>query len=634
MKSLADEWEEASTYLWEKRRDYHVNHAYLEGYQWQEWDPVDLQVTSVPQDADRVQAVVNLMRTNARVLMANLTQRQLTFDVAPTGGDDVSMRAARIVDTLLRDVARSHRWERKREDLLYVTLKGGTGAISVDWSMGNQTTVETVLGISEFVVEPGAREAESARWWIKMQLVPPGEVKARYPKFFNKDNEPKADGRIGQGATYDWKVREAPMCRVFTKYERPNPLRPNGLVKTEVNGIEVERLVWPFPWKDRLNIAVAHETPINGQAYGSTVLTDVVPLQTILNVLWSIYIENAQDASTHRLLMDESWADKIDQLTDRPGAPLVGRLEKGAPSYLQAPGPPTTIADGMTRVRIALDDIMGVHDVSRGQAPANVESGFGISILAEKDSSPAGRLIKEVARVFSEVAVMVTHLHERMVKTERTTILRLESGAVRRKWKGSDIRGSHDIEVPLDAIIPRSRAAQQQFAQEALRMGLLDPKDPLVMYKFAKLGDMPDRRGLVEALNPDISKAIRENEMVVMGDIPLPAVFDDHEVHLKVHNDFRKSQEYELLPEDERSIHDDHCMAHEKMVQEQLASRRMGEQIDPALGQAPRADGAPAIGPAAPLPPEAAVPGATAEPAQPIPDDQLAGDLVKAIENT
>lgn len=625
MKQVVDIWDEASSHLWERRRDYHVNHAFLEGHQWLHWDPMSSQVISIPEDGDRVQATINHMRANVRVLMSNLTQRELSFDVPPMGGDDVSMRAARIVDTLLVDLAHSHHWERLREDHLYATLKGGTSAIAIDWSVANETSVETVLSIPEFVVEPGARHAETARWWIKLQLVPPGEVKAMWPKFFPGDVEPVTDGKVGMGATYDRRVREAPTVRVFTYYERPNPSNPKGLVRVEVNGVEVERLDWPFPWHDRLNLVVAHETPTGGQAYGSTVLNDAVPLQTLLNVLWSVYIENAQDASTTHLLLDDSWAAVVDQITDRPGTPLVGRLEKGAPSYLTAPGPPPTIADGMVRVKMALDDVMGVHDVSRGQAPANVESGFGLSILAEKDSSPAGRLIKEVARAWGEVANMVVALHEKMVRSERETTVRLETGSVRRRWKGSDIRGTRNITVPLDAIIPRSRAAQQQFAQQALQMGLLDPSDPLAMYKFAKLGDMPDRRGIIEALNPDIAKAIRENEMVVLGDVPLPREFDDHEVHIKIHNDFRKSQEYELLLPEERTILDLHAQAHEQMAQEQAASRTKGAMIDPALASAPRADGAPAVAPVdVPPPPAPDASGPTPE--------ALAADMISAIE--
>ena len=38
-------------------------------------------------------------------------------------------------------------------------------------------------------------------------------------------------------------------------------------------------------------------------------------------------------------------------------------------------------------LREAIDDIMGVHDVSRGEAPSNIESGYGLSILVEQDTS-------------------------------------------------------------------------------------------------------------------------------------------------------------------------------------------------------------------------------------------------------
>jgi hypothetical protein len=32
-----------------------------------------------------------------------------------------------------------------------------------------------------------------------------------------------------------------------------------------------------------------------------------------------------------------------------------------------------------------MDDTIGIHEVSRGEAPVNIESGLGLSILAEQD---------------------------------------------------------------------------------------------------------------------------------------------------------------------------------------------------------------------------------------------------------
>jgi hypothetical protein len=169
-------------------------------------------------------------------------------------------------------------------------------------------------------------------------------------------------------------------------------------------------------------------------------------------------------------------------------------------------------------------------------------------------------------------------------------------------------------------------------------MGLISPQDPLGFMKYARLSDMPDRRSLVQAISPDVDKAIRENEMVVLEEIPLPREFDDHQVHITVHNDFRKSAEYELMEEQQRVDIDNHVRVHEQFAMEAAGKQRMRAEIDPALGAAPVAEGSAPVDPLPPEDPMLAEAAAEAEAeaaaeagAGPIGPDQATNDMLQAI---
>lgn len=633
---VAKKWDEGYAHSREHCKEYHLNHAYLEGRQWMEWSPVDLQVQALPDEIDRIQATMNHMRANVRTVVSQLTQRELSFEIPASAYDDATMRAAKVGETLLEDCRRDHDWEILREGHIKSVLKGGTAVIAVEWDPNNGTTVETVLGVPEFVVEPGARDTEKARWWIKLQLLPPKEVQSLFPEHFELD-PPQADSRQGVQSGYEYRTNSTPLTRVLTYYERPNPLCPAGKLLVEVNGNIVQEVKkWPFPWTHRLNIASARESLIEHEAYGSTVLSDVRSPQTALNAAWSGFLEHMRQSSTHRLVMDDSWSDAIDTLNDRAGAPLVGPKAKvGGPEYLKAPPIPPGLLDGINLLKGEIDNLLGVHDVSRGEAPNNIESGYGLSILAEKDSSPVGRLIKETARVWSRVGWMVLELHQAEVTKERTASV--QSGGVPsvRKWKGKDIMGQTRATVPLDAIVPKSQAAQQQWAEHAVEMGLISAEDPLAVMRFAKLADMPDQRGIINATLPDAAKAIRENEAVVMDEVPMPSDFDDHAIHIEVHNDFRKSLQYTLITDVQRTDIDNHIKAHQTMAQQILAEQRVGTDIDPALGAAPRADGAAPMEALPPMPPPEPMMPPEASPTPPpeaIGPDQLTDDMIKAIQ--
>jgi hypothetical protein len=86
-----------------------------------------------------------------------------------------------------------------------------------------------------------------------------------------------------------------------------------------------------------------------------------------------------------------------------------------------------------------------------------------LTILAEKDSTPIGRLTKETGRAFGRLASMVLAIYEdktKSMKTSRRSTVRIPGNApIDVQWNGKDLRGQTTAIVPEEAIMPRSRAA-------------------------------------------------------------------------------------------------------------------------------------------------------------------------------
>jgi len=593
--------------------NYWLNYSFHAGHQWLFWDRSNQRVDSLPDDPDRIRMTVNRIKADTRIIISNYTQRELVFEVHPTGFDDVSIRSSRIASALLRDLRQQHSWEVIREAIGMAVLKGGTAAVCVDWDEESGNSVETPLSIAQFVVEPGARNAEKARWWVKVQTLPPGEVQA----MFGLESEPAGDALPGMAA-FSRKLLSSgdgnvPLTLVLTYYERPNALCPEGKFCVEVDGKEVQEGPWPFPWDDHLNLHVMRETLVEDQWPGATIMTDARKVQVGINLAWSNYMEHLRDAGNARLLVPSSASDLVKQVTDIPGEMIEYPDGVAPPSYLSPPQLAAWLQSMATELKLELDDIMGVHDVSRGMAPANIESGYGISILAEKDSSPIGRLIKESARVFTGVARDVLALYASEVTQQRDLTIRTSSGPERHKWSGKDLAGQFDVQVPLDAVMPRSQAAQQALADRMVQMGMIS--NPAQYIRFAQV---PGQEYLIDAVMPDVAKARRENHSMGLGSIEIPADFDNHEVHIQEHNDFRKTERYESLSKDDRSIVDDHIKAHATFAAEAVGRMRKDQAMDPALGDIPQPDGAVAPDPLEPPPPPPMEDGPV-----PFPDDMI-----------
>jgi len=107
---------------------------------------------------------------------------------------------------------------------------------------------------------------------------------------------------------------------------------------------------------------------------------------------------------------------------------------------------------------------------------------------------------------------------------------------------------------------------------------------------FAAYVDMPGEKSFVEDINWNIAKARRENQSMSLGEVPVPAAFDDHSVHIEEHNRYRSSADYENLPEEQRQVVDMHVQAHSTLAAEEAAEQLMKQMYgDPSLAMAAQA---------------------------------------------
>lgn len=630
--------------------NYWINYAFLAGAQWVYWDDNSNRLSDLPRDPDRTRITNNRMAANTRTIMAKAMQRKLVFEVLPSSSDDASIRGARLGENILREVHRHHDWEILREKHLMATWKGGTAAICVDWNPDARDVIipasddgepathegdsfEQVLSIAEFVVEPGARDPETARWWVRAITSPPGEVQAQY----SLNWEPDADGfsaqtpyanRFGAGHPGDGET-----TLVLTYYERPNFLCEKGKVRVVVNDQVVFKSDWPFPTTDRLNLFVARETVVENRWTGETILTAARPLQTALNATESVILEHMKKAGNARLAIPQSSMDIIESLTDAPGEFLPYVDGNSKPEWMSPPQMPAWWQERPIALQNTLDDLMGVHDVSRGEAPTNIESGYGLSILVEQDTSPVGRLVKETARVWADVGQFVLKLYEQEVKTKRKSSVVSGESSLEIEWTGKDLHEQTTAHIPEDAVLPRSRAAQMQNAQKMIEMGMIQPGD---VATYAFLAELPDSRGVLAAASPAIAWARQENGLFAADHMTTVEEWDDHEAHIREHNRYRQTMDYRLLDKDQQAAVNTHVKAHEATAAEILGKQRARAQIDPALGMAPNAAGA---APLAPLPVAGMDGGAAAAGAPPaapaeaaVPEGPAGADMLAAIQ--
>jgi hypothetical protein len=596
-KKVRDAWEQGIKSTRVEREQASVNGAFIRNRQWVYWNRAAGRLEELPRSPQRVRASVPRIGPDTRRIMAKLVRRGLQFEVPPSSPDDASMKASRTAEAALAETHLRQAWETKRLDHANCVWEAGVAGICVEWDhrVGPEVAQDdagqpiatgdvklTVVSVHEICFDPGTRDGEHARWWVRGQALPPAEVQ----DMFDLEKEPAADARavetIWRLADRSERGENIPLTMVLTYYERPTRGR-EGRVMTVVGEQVVEDAPWTFPFTDRLNISLAVVEPIHGVWTGHTPVTDAVPVQAILNASWSSIVEHIKLAGNARLWVPMGSVDDVEEITDTAGEAVEYNPINGlSPKYESPPSMPDWWIRQPGMLGDALDDIMSVHDISRGQAPSGVESGIALSILSENDDTPVGSFAKALGECWGRVASMVLELWAANVKESRESMVRMPTGIPEVvKWNGQDLEQRTAV-VPLDSVMPRSRAAQAAYAMQLYDRGIITTP-----WELAKVADLPDQDDLLAGIDPDTARAQRENYWMATGAARTIAVIDDHANHIKLHRDFARSERFENMKPEFQEIVELHLLAHELYAAQQAAQQVQAAGISPAAAMLP-----------------------------------------------
>lgn len=606
---LRDKWEKADRALGMERRDWWLNFAFFYGQQWVYFHPSRREVAEFPRpkDRDRVRLTINRIQPNVVNVLAKLTKRQLAFEVGASSATDDTITGARLAEDILEASRVDGDWENVRYEELFNALIGATSAVLVEWdgTGGEELEVDpdsgrvtgtgecklTPLTIAEFTLEPGSRRPADARWCMVARTMPPEQAKdllglSKLPKSDSTSATTPLQRRL-------WEERGHPanvdLTTVYTYFERPGP-KSKGRVVTLVDD-QVTTRPWPYPFKHLpLRVFRAQLLPLRWT--GHTFVTDARPLQVAYNAARSNMAEHMKLAGNARMAVPDTSMEYWEDLTDEPGEyiPFDASSPNGAPRWIEPPNIPRWLIQEADRLKEELDDLMHTHDISRGQAPGDRNSGLALSVLAEKDETPLGLIARDQQNGWAEVASMVLKLYEAKVTESRQAAIQTEAGVpIVRDWDGKMLREQTKATVPLESVLPHSRAAMQAWVMN-LAQNFPSVAQSLNGPQLARMLELPKAAGFGQLVDADVEKAERVIHLLSVGRVVLPERFDDHKKIIAEVNRFRKSQAYDNATREVRELVDDFVVAHQRLAEEEALRQREANMIVPGAAAIPQAE--------------------------------------------
>lgn len=595
-EAVRESWDVGDHSLIQQRADYWCNLAFYQGHQWVWWDRERRQLNEATRrsEKERVRATANKVQPRLNSLLGRLTTRPLSFEVRPTAVDDATLQSASIGSHVLEARRNDDGWEELRTDALFSSFLGGTSVVIPDWDERSGEVVLESYNLAEFTLEPGCRRPRDARWMMVARAMPPRQVQAHY----GMAEAPKAaQGEVSSPLHRRLMATRgmsgvSEVCTVYTYWQRPDRDGKGGRVATIVDNEVVEYTDWPYPF-DELPGYVFRALIVPMQWTGDTPMNSARPIQVARNAIRSTMLENAKLAGNNRLLIPIGSGLDDYEFTDEPGE-MVPYLPDGSgqskPEWLTAPSLPRDFRYEIDNLDKELDDILYTHATSRGEAPGDRNSGLALSILAEKDDTPLGVLARDQQAGWQRIGSQVLRLYAKHVKKARgARVTGADSVPVTIQWNGKMLGDEFDVHVPLDAVMPHSRAATQATMVD-LKQSFPEQFQNLDSATFLKLMDLHSMDGLREAMDDDVANAVYENTMMAQGEVMIPEKWHDHAVHIAEHNRERNSTRYRLASPEVQETFELHMRAHQMLIADEIAEQQAMNQAMPGLAAMPQMD--------------------------------------------
>lgn len=556
---------------------------------------------------------VNRIKPAIRTELARLLSQKPSASVIPASAEDEDMFAAIAGQQVWESISNRRKMHYHFSKAAFWTVITGTGFLKTYWDdsavdrdshQPGDIIYEAIPPFNLFVPDLRAEDIEDqpyvlhmytkTRAWLKHfykdeledQEIKPSTVQA---------NDLLAESYIGISGA---EKANPDSCMVYEMWIKPGgyeampqgglvTLVDNVIVAYEPTGLPYEHQEYPFAKYDHIP---------SGMFYADSVIVDLTPLQKEYNKIRG-QISEAADKMGKMQLIAPKGSIMPAKIVNEHGLVIEYRPGMAPPQPLPLQELPSHIVNQQSQILMDMEDVSGQHQVSRGNVPPGVTAATAISVLQEKDDSLLVHTYQSIEQSAEKIARQTLALVVQYWDIPRTVKVVGEDNFFDvLMLSGADLRNGTDIRMEPGSSLPQSKAGKQAFILDLMNAGHIPSEEGL------KKLEMGGANQIVEQLRFDERQAQRENiklknvedthvrqkqseiQMLEMQGITadetgqplLPLIvqvnpFDNHEVHIEIHNRYRKSQAYELLSPAAKSQFEMHVQMHEQMmIQEQL----------------------------------------------------------------
>lgn len=384
-----------------------------------------------------------------------------------------------------------------------------------------------------------------------------------------------------------------------------HPLFPEGAFYTMVgNQIVQGQIGLPYSHQQYPFAKIDHIP--GGKFYCTSSVEDLIPLQKEYNRTRGQIIEAKNRMGKPQLYGPRGSVDPK-KITSEPGL-FIEYTPGFEPPKVLTPVPlPAYIIQELDRINQDWNEISGQSQVSKGEVPPGVTAATAISFLQERDETKLSPTFDSFEEAIEKIARHSLIYVKDYWDIERKIKITGPDGSFDvMAFQGSDLRDNLDIRIEAGSSLPVSKAARQALIMDLMKMGFVMPQQGLEVMdmgglnkiyerlqvdrrqaqrenlRMSKVTDetmaeyeamaMQQEQQSMMPMQPPVELGMESPEIDPMGEMmpqpePIPLIvpvntWDNHQVHIQYHNEFRKGQAFENLPQVAKELFEQHVQQH------------------------------------------------------------------------
>jgi len=299
-----------------------------------------------------------------------------------------------------------------------------------------------------------------------------------------------------------------------------------------------------------------------GRYWSISPIEPMRPLQAEYNKTITDMVQNRATVGRNKIIAPKTANLDSEEVANIHGQLLEYTGIKG-PDIFPAMALPQQVERETERNRLDMDTVSGSHEVSRAKVPQGVKSGIAINYLLEQDDTSLAPIVQNYEHAKRRVALLklafAKHFYSGARMLQSTKVQDMAEVVI---FSSNDI--STNIRVVPGSAMPQSKAALQATYLDLFNMGVFTDESgqPDTHRLFELLRTTMPLEAMSEEENLDVSRANRENLYLAVGEQIVPAHYENHVLHIRQHNRFRKSERFYGLPDPIKQLFDIHVSIH------------------------------------------------------------------------